>query len=64
MLPGESFWREANLDAMREECARRNKLRDEAYARLKQAEEQAKDIHYLAELTEQRFNYWKQVRKL
>lgn len=58
------FWQEATLGAMQEELFRVNKARDEAYAKLRKAEQEAKEAHDFARLTEERLNYWKKERKL
>lgn len=53
-LVGQSFWETATLDAMKDELSRANKARDEAYAKLRMAEQEAEKAHEYARLTEQR----------
>lgn len=63
-MHSQSFWEQATLEAMQDELAKANSLRDEAYARLRASEEEAKKAHDFARLTEQRLNYWKDRRNL
>jgi len=59
-----SFWETATLDAMNDELSRANKARDEAYEKLRAAQQEAEKAHEYARLTEQRLEYWKGRRGL